>query len=399
MANRLTRIATSLLRTGPRAALLGRATLGTITLGAVTLGAALSASCKSEDKESEGAKSEATATASTAAPVLDNKIANAVAQAAKTQAQPGQAADNGPPQDGIMGAARADAELAKGAPAKVKLGSSGSEPRTQLGAADWGDKRPGQLEISVRNGPGAMPTTVLKLEVRKGAVAASAPASTATPGAAPVGAAANGPLAYLLDVVNADLATTQPGEVPPQLGAEIRKLKGSQFGAQVGTEGLIGTPTFTLAKGAIDQLDSMLDAGATTLNDAIIAYPKEPVGAGGFWMTTSRETLLGAPVIVYRMIKVSEIKDGNTVLDVSAKRYLAAETLGVSGLEQAKVVQFQAESSTQMMVPSGSALPLDGRAQTSIRAFVEIEGQPRPIQVESRSLFAFAPPAAPAGKK
>lgn len=344
--------------------------------------------CKSEEKTEAKTEVTATAAASTAAPVLDNKIANALAQATKSQAPTGQEAENGPPQDGIMGAARADSELAKGAPPKVKLGSAGTEPRVVLGAADFGDKRPGQLEISVRNGPGAMPTTVLKFEVRR-AASAAAPGSTAVPVTG----------GYSFDVVNADLAATQPGEVPPQLGAEIRKLKGSQFTAQVGPEGLLGTPAFTLAKGALPQLESMLDAGATTFNDGIIAYPKEAVGAGGFWMVTSRETLLGAPVIVYRMVKVSEIKDGNTVLDVSAKRYLAADTLGVPGLEQAKVVQFQAESSTQMMVPAGSALPLDGRTQTSIRAFVEIEGQPRPIQVEARSLFAFAPPAASAAKK
>ena len=351
----------------------------------------LALGCKSEDKENTEAKSEATAAASTAAPVLDSKIANAVANAAKTHAQAGAAAESGPPPDGIMGAERANAELAKGAPPKVKLGSAGSEPRVVLGSADLGDRRPGQLEISVRNGPGAMPTTVLKLDVHKAAPVAP-PATTAAPNS-------NGASPYLFDVVNADLATTQPGEVPPELGAEIRKLKGSQFAAQVGPEGLLGTPSFTLAKGAIPQLESMLDAGATTLNDAIVAYPKEAIGAGGFWMTTSRETLLGAEVIVYRMVKVAEIKDGNVVLDISAKRYLAADTLGVAGLEQAKVAQFQAESSTQMMVPAGSALPVDGRTQTSIRAFVEIEGQPRPIQVEARSLFAFAPPAPGTTKK
>lgn len=379
-------------------------------LVAAALAGVSAAGCKSEEKDSSAreAAPEATAAASTGAPVLDNKIANAVAQAAKTPAQSGQAAADGPPPDGVMGAARADAELAQGAPAKLKLGSAGSEPRVVLGAADWGDKRPGQLEISVRIGPSSMPTTVLKLDVRKGA-AAQSPAGAAAPSAAgsaglslPASQAnaaqANG-LAYLLDVVGADLAATQPGEVPPQVGGEIRKLKGSQFTAQVSAEGLSGTPKFTLAKGATDQLDSMFEAAATTLNDAAVAYPKEAVGAGGFWMTTSRETLLGAPVIVYRMIKVAEVKDGNTVLDVSAKRYLAADTLGVMGLEQAKVVQFQAESSTQMIVPQASALPLDGRAQTSIRAFVEIDGQPRPIQVESRALFAFAPPTPGAAKK
>lgn len=385
MAHRLTRI-DALVPVQRRSARF----LGFGPVGALLLSAGLFTwGCKSEEKATD-TKAEPTAT--TTAPVLDNKIANAVASAAKSQPPAGQAAAEGPPPDGIMGAARADAELAKGAPPKVKLGSAGSEPRVVLGAPDWGDRRPGQLEISVRNGPGAMPTTVLKLDVRKGAVTGGGPVAT-TPEPPNPSSNVNGALAYLLDVVNADLGATQPGEVPPQLGAEIRKLKGSSFSARVAPEGLLGTPSFTLAKGAIDQLDGLLDAAATTLNDAIPAYPKDAVGVGGFWMTTSRETLLGAEVIAYRMIKVSEIKDGNVVLDVNAKRYLAADTLGAAGLEQAKVAQFQAESSTQMMVPSGSALPVEGRSQTSIRALVDIEGQARPIQVEARSLFAFAPPA------
>lgn len=340
----------------------------------VTLG------CKAEeDKGASSAKTEATAAVSTA-PVLDSKIANAVANAAKAQPSGPAASQDGPPPDGVLGLAKADAELAKGAPPRLKLGGTGSEPRVVLGGADWGDKRPGQLEISVRTGASLLPTTTFKLEVQKPT--------------APLPGASAGATQYTLAVVAADLATTQPAEIPPEFGAEIRKLKGSQFTVQVAPGGLLGTPSFTIAKAANPQLDTLLQAGAGALTDAVPAYPKEAVGAGAFWMTTSRETLFGADVLAYRMVKVAEVNGDKVVLDIGTKRYLAGETLGLPGLEQSKVHQFQAESSTQMTVGAANALPVDGRSQTSLRGLVEIEGAPRPVQVEARSLFTFAPTVA-----
>lgn len=354
-------------------------TLATLSLAAT----ALASGCKSEADKASAPTAEASTAASTAAPVLDNKIANAVANAAKSQTQAQPAEGDGPPQSGILGPARANAELMPGAPPKLKLGSAGSEPRVVLGAAEWGDKRLGQLELSIRKGNAGYPTTVFKLDGHK--------LPAAPPPAAGVAPQVNAGATYAFDVVASDLGSNQPAEIPPDFAAEIRKFKGSQLTAQVSPSGLVGTPAFTLAKTAAPELDDLLKGGAATLTDAILPFPKEPVGVGAFWMTTSRETLYGTDVVVYRMVKVTEVTGDRTVLDVSAKRYLAADNLALQGLEQSKVMQFQADSSTQMTLVGGSALPHDGRSQTVMRAFVELEGQPRPIQLETRSLFAFAP--------
>lgn len=334
---------------------------------------ALALGCKSEaEKTSATEKTEATAAVSTA-PVLDNKIASAVANAAKSQPESAKAATDGPPEDGILGAARADAEVPKGSAPTIKLGSAGSEPRVVLGNTEWGDKRPAQLELSVRTGAGIIPTTTFKLELTKaGAAGAGAPSHT-------------------LPVVSSELAATQPAEIPPSLGAEIRKLKGGQFALQSSGTTLVGTPAYKLGAGANPQLESLMQAGAAALNDAMLAFPKEPVGVGAVWIAKSRETLFGADVVAYRMAKLTELNGTQVVLDVNTKRYLADSAIGLPGLEQSKVHQFQAESSTQMTLAVGSALPLDGRSQTSLRAFVEIDGQPRPVQLETRSLFTFAP--------
>jgi hypothetical protein len=337
--------------------------------------------CKAEeDKSSKATTASSEPAPSASAPVLDTKIASAVASAAGASDK-AQAAAEGPPENGILGLERANEELAKGAPATVKLGSAGSEPRIRLGANDWGDKRTGQLELSVRTGAGIIPTTAFKFDIRK------APANGAEPSSAP---------AYTLDIVSSELAATQPAEIPPALAAEIRKLKGGHFTALTGATGLLGSPAPKLASGANQQLDSLMQAGSATLNDAIPAFPSEAVGVGAFWLVKSREELFGADVVAYRMIKVVEIDKEQVVLDVNTKRYLADTTLGLPGLEQAEVHQFQSEGSTQMTLTTGTALPLDGRSQTSLRAFVEMEGQPRPVQVEMRGLFTFSPqPAAP----
>ncbi len=356
----------------------------------------LALGCKTEaEKSSDTAtKSEATAAVSSA-PVLDTKIASAVAQAAKTQGQNAEASD-GPPEDGILGLTRADSEVPKGSKPYLKLGSAGSEPRVVLGASDWGDNRSGQLELSVRTGAGMIPTTTLKFEVRR--APAGAPGTTA-PNAAPANttaSTASPPLnvaspSHILNVVSSELAATQPAEIPPALAAEIRKLKGGQFGVYATGEGLIGTPSARLAAGANPQLESLMQAGAVALTDAVPVFPKEPVGSGAFWLVKSRETLFDTDVVAYRMVKLAELNGNQAVLDISTKRYLADGSIGLPGLEQATVRQYQAEGSTQLTIAVGSALPLDGRTQTSLRTYVEIEGQPRPVQLETRSLFTFSP--------
>lgn len=333
--------------------------------------------CKAEEDKSSKAAT-APSEPAPSAPVLDNKIASAVASAAGASVK-AQAAAEGPPENGILGLERANKELAKDSPPTVKLGSAGSEPRVTLGAHDWGDKRTGQLELSVRTGAGIIPTTAFKFDLRKAAANGGEPSSAPT---------------YTFDIVSSELAATQPAEIPPALGAEIRKLKGGQFTALSGGSGLIGSPASKLASGANQQLDSLMQAGSATLSDAIPAFPAEAVGAGAFWLVKSREVLFGADVVAYRMVKVVGLENDQVVLDVNTKRYLADTTLGLPGLEQAEVHEFQSEGSTQMTLTTGGTLPLDGRAQTSLRALVEMDGQPRPVQVEMRGLFTFSPQAA-----
>lgn len=364
--------------------------LGGGLIGAVGLlgSALLVVGCKSNE-ESETSKptaEEQAATISTG-PVVDNKIAKAVANAAKAQPGAAAAGEEGPPENGILGVGRADAELAKGAAPKLKLGATGSEPKVQLGSALVGgstafDKKSGQLDVSLRTGASMLPGTSLKLEFSQ--PSAPAPASQTTDGAlTPT------PSQVVVSIAQSDLSSNQPAQIPAELAAEIRKLKGTQLTYQLQETQLVGAATVVLAKGANQQLDTLVQAAGSGLNDAVLAYPKEPVGVGAFWMVTSRERLLGTDVVSYRMVKVVDVTDGKARLEVNTKRYLADGGIGLPGIEDAKVHQFHAESSAQLSVAAGQSLPLEGRSQTGIRSFAEIEGQPRPIQIELRTEFVF----------
>ncbi len=283
----------------------------------------------------------------------------------------------------VSSGSRADAELTKGAPPKLKLGSTGSDPKVQIGSSvpsSAFDKRGGQVDVALRTGASAFPGIAVKFEFAQ-------PSNAAAPTTGVPVDQNSGPL--LVTVAQSDLSATQPGQIPPELAAEIRKLKGTQLTYSAQDAALVGAPTVALAKGANPQLETLIQAAGTGLSDAILAYPKEPVGAGAFWMLTSRDRLLGTDVVSYRMVKVVEVTDGKARLEVNTKRYLADGGIGLPGIEDAKVHQFQAEGSTQLSVAAGQSLPLEGRSQTAIRSFAEIEGQPRPIQIELRSEFVF----------
>jgi hypothetical protein len=370
--------------------------VGLINLVGLMSLALTTAGCK-QDNESEARTSpqEQAATVSTA-PVVDNKIAKAVANAAK--AAPAVAtAEGGPPENGVLGAARADSELRRGAPPKLKLGSAGNEPKLQLGVASGTentafDKRSGSVEVSVRTGASMMPSTAVKLDFSQpgNSLPSSAPTTNTvlnTPGASVV--PVQGVVPVVASVAQSDLGRTQPGQIPPELAAEIRKLKGTQLTFQTAQGALVGAPTIVLSKGANPQLETLVQAAGAGVVDAAIAFPKEPVGVGAFWMVTSREVLLGTDVVCYRMVKVVEITDGKARLEINTKRYLADGNIGLPGIEDAKVHQFHAEGTSQLVVGTGQTLPSEGRSQTTIRAFAEIEGTPRPIPIELRSEFGF----------
>ncbi len=309
----------------------------------------------------------------------DPELAAAVRQAAKQAAAGAASGDESqPPPNGILGSERADAEAKAGSLPKVTVGSTGSEPRVALGGGLPG-KVPGSFEVAIRAGRGAMPSVAFKVEVSEAAAEAKEE-----------GAAAQQQLTFA--VKGAGLAARQPGQLPPSAGDDIAKLKGSTVEFPVADGYLFGMPTVKRAKGALEDLDMMLTVSADAMGTIYVAYPKEPVGNGAFWMVTSREVFMGSDVVAYRMYKVAAASPTEVSLEVNTKRYLAAPHVGFPGLTEREVVQFQGQDEGQLRLKVGRALPVDGQLSQRMLAVVRVPDQPErgaPFQFESQVSFAF----------
>lgn len=333
---------------------------------------------KTESAKEAGAEGGAPAAAATAQ-VLNPEIAQAVAAAASGDQE--QAVADGPPPDGLLTPARADAEATIEAGTKLVLGGAGSDPKVQLGGPEVTEKRIGQLELSVRTGPrSALPTVAFKFDLAGKASDVSGHEVT-------------------INVLDSSLAKNQPGDIPEELGTALQKLKGSKF--RYGSTGgrLNTSPSFELAKGASQDLDMVLMASADVLSSVLLTYPAEPVGKDGFWMTTGREKVLGTDVVAYRMVRVVQVTEQGVELEVKTRRYAAEPKLGMPGIEAHSLKQFQAEDNTTLLVAPGHRLPVEGRVEVSLLAMLESAQGQLPVQIQTRALFAFPPKGGTAAVK
>jgi hypothetical protein len=356
-----------------RAALAGATTLGLGTLLLVT------PACDKSAKEPTASAEESSATAANTAAVLNPEIARAVAAAASGDKP--QAAADGPPPDGLLTAARADSEATIEGGAKVVLGGTGTDPKVQLGGPEVTDKCSGQLELSVRTGPrSALPTVAFKFGL--------------------VGKTPEvGPHEVTVDVLGSSLAANQPGQIPEELGAALAKLKGSKFHYSSTGGRLSSSPSFELAKGAAPDMDLVLMTAADVLSSALLSFPAEPMGKDGFWMTTSREKVLGTDVVAYRMVRVVDVTERGVELDVKTRRYAAEPTLGMPGIGAHSLKQFQAEDSTTLLISPGHRLPVEGRAEITIGAVIESAQGQAPVQIQIDGSFGFPPKGAQSQSK
>ena len=303
-------------------------------------------------------------------PVLDPEIANAVAEASEQAMAAGSAAAGGPPPDGILGKAKADAEALPGTAAKLTVGGTGEGNRLQLRGA-LPRKRSGRAEIAVRTGPrSALPSIEFALEVIP-----------------PKGETSSGE--YAIRVVDSKLAAQQPGQIPAAVEKQVRTLEGSAFQYAVRDGNPVGSPRHELPKGAEAQLDQILQAASDLLSSVWIAMPEQAVGQGAFWMTTSRETFAGTDVVAYRMVTVKTLTPQRAELEVKTRRYSAGGSLGVDGFEQSNLRQFQGEDTAQLELVPGNSLPTRAQIKQTLLAIVEEQGRAAPVQFEARATFEF----------
>lgn len=368
-------------RSGARAA---RRTLGGVLLVALSvLGA-----CEDDPPPAAPAPAEA---AEEKKPVVDQKIANAMAAAEASASSESSAEKNqaAPPPDGILGAEAAAREVAPGAPAQIVLGGEGGAPRVRLGERLAPGPGPsGKLVLSYRSGGSVMPTIEFELKPTL------SPAGAATqPASVPPAAAENGNLLWSFALAGARPADDQPGRLPDNARAEIAKLNGSSIEFVTLPSGAALQQRHEVA-GNNTALEPIIAGGAEALASLILPYPEVPVGVGAFWMVKSRETVDGAPVIAYRMVKLLELgADAATAkLSVNTRRYLVEPSLPGSGLPPHQVRRFESEGEATLRLRVGSPYPESGETRDGFMALVTPNDRPNqalPVRSELAAQLSF----------
>jgi hypothetical protein len=334
-----------------------------LVAGALALGFA---GC--EDKPKEIKASELDAGEPKAA--VDPSLAKAVAEAkAKRDAGPAAQGD-GPPESGVFEPGKADAQLKKGAPPKLSLGSEGKVPRVVLAApVAPGWKESGSMSLTLKLGRGALPQigVDLALEAPKG------PAAPAPDAAKPAG---NG-TAIVAKIKDVKLE----GDVGPQgrqLAGELAKMRGSRIDYRLVDGGGGVDYSYQLAKGASPDLDMVLRAVTEALESVTLGYPKEAVGEGGYWLVTTRGTDSGTEVIAYRMIKLDKMEGEALTLSVTTKRYAVSTKLSLPGLPPgSEIDQFQSTTEAKLSATKGSPVASSGTTKQSFLAALQAaDGQP-----------------------
>jgi hypothetical protein len=289
---------------------------------------------------------------------IDPNLAEAVAAASVERRGPGapQQVEGGPPPDGVFAPGAADKELARGGMPKVTLGSEGSDPKQLLGPSKSAGKLSGTIQIAMQQDPrqGAIPV-LLNVTIEPKKVEASKD-----------GAAVSQPITVRVTGAKID-APSVPKEVDEKLG----KLKGSKVEYSILPGGAGAGFRFDAPKGSPEEFQDVIRSLSDSLSLLTMPYPDKPLGAGGFFMVTSRDDFLGLDLVTYRMIKVKEVTPQGVTLDVSTKRYAANRTFDFPGLPpniDKTLAEFQANSEGTVQLPLGALLPTQGELSSVLAA-------------------------------
>lgn len=314
---------------------------------------------KNEPKPEEAKRSDADAGLSKVE-ALDPNLAEAVAAA--SVAVPGKGAppaqvEGGPPPDGVFAPGAADKELARGAMPKITLGSEGSAPMVQLGLAKAPAKLSGTVQIALQSDPrqGAIPVLIsLTVEPKKLEAAGDAKAPVSQPVAVKVTGAK-------IDAPN----------VPKDVDQQIAKLKGSRVEYSILPGGAGAGFRFDAPKDAPPDFRDVVRSLSDAISLLTIPYPDKPLGAGAYFMVTSRDDFLGLDLVTYRLVKVKQVTAEVATLDVSTKRYAASRSFDFPGLPpeiEKNLVEFQATSEGTVELPVGAVLPTKGEVSSVLAA-------------------------------
>ncbi len=358
---------------------------------ALALSLALAACNKSEEHKSD-VESDAGREKGDKAAALDPELAEAMAAtSARRPARAVPEQEGGPPANGIFSSpAAADKEAAAGQAAHMVLGSEGVDPKVTLSPRlEPGGKRSGTIQIVVQQGQGGGGLPIefaLALESQK----------------PKEGEAADGAVKMIAKVNGAKLPLTGAGK---EVEGEIAKLKGSRIEYAVAPDGSGSAYKADLPKGTPADLLLWLETLRDTLAIVTLPMPNKAVGAGAYWMVTTREGVLGLDLVTYRLVKVEEVKDGVASLSVNTKRYAASPALNMPGLPPnapREMSEFQNVSDAKLQMKQGAGFPLGGEISSALAIGLGLapgpnqRAQQQALVIQSRSTLSFG--ASPANK-
>ena len=286
------------------------------------------------------------------------------------------AAQQGPPESGVFAPGAADKELKLGDPPKVVVGAKGTAPFAQFVAVGTkpSKKLEGKVEVGIQTGPrSAMPTIEL-------ALATEPPEKPADPAAPP------GPVELSVKTISAKLAAEQPGQLPPGADKPILKMRGSRIKLEVSPNGAGRVKNVEPSKDLDESFVLVLRAASDALAFAFQPYPSEPVGAGGFWMVTSREPYAGLDAVVYRMFKVVEVKPDSVMLDVNVKRFVNKGQLTLPGLPPHQVEEISNNTTGKLEVLPTDTTQVHAQLTDMMGAALSPQGAPAQAQAQGQRM-------------
>ncbi len=343
-----------------------------------------------EKEETKDRSAEPIASVDKAA-AIDPALAKAVAQASAAppnQRGPRVANPGGPPASGVFEKGEADREAPRGSAPKITLGERGAEPRVTLGPTQPkpGWKTNGTAQVMLQQADPrqqTLPVTVqLSLEASKPKLGDA--------GAGPAGAV--DAVAVLAKVTAADVGATG---VPQEIATRVAALKGAKIEYQVAPDGTgSGYRYDSPSNELVDYLRVLSDALALVT----LPMPKEPLGKGGFFMTTSREGIYGLDLVTYRMVKVEQVDGDKVTLSVGTRRYAATPRFDFPGLPAdvpRDLLEFEAKSEARLDLRAGASFPYGGEVGSMLSARLGTAQQSGLLQIQSKVGLAFPEKSAP----
>jgi len=304
-------------------------------------------------------------------PVLGGKLGEAVAAASASAPSAADAPPqaDGPPPSGIFAAGEADAKHGPTMPPKVELLGEGAEPRITLALGKPKDGEKTAMLIQVRSGgqQGLPPVQLgLTTHIGDGKKKKKDAEAEKTEGAEPQ------PASDRITISIDDVRVVAQGgaEVPKQVADALSSLKGSKLRYRLTPTGGVDF-SFVLAEKADPGLDMILRACQDLVSAMLVAPPKKPIGAGGYWMVTDRLTSLGVEVVRYRVFKLEQVLGGQAKLSLEVRQYAVNDKLNLElgpQMQNAALARYEAKGQGEVIFSSERLLPSDAKMALTIGA-------------------------------